>query len=61
MLLEEIIREQIEINKKNAIEEIQNEKLIPAMWSISTLIDLKAQEGLLKRIKQDEEGEQMKI
>lgn len=43
------IRKQIEINKKNAIEEIQKENMVPAMWSISSLIDLKAQEGVLKR------------
>lgn len=44
------LREQIEINKKNALEEIEKEQMIPAMWSISTLIDLKAQEGLLDEI-----------
>ena len=45
------LREQIEINKKNALEEIEKEQIIPAMWSISALIDLKAQEGLLDEIK----------
>ena len=45
----EKLREQIEINKKNAIEEIQKEQMIPAMWSVSRLIDLKAQESALKR------------
>ena len=40
---------QIEINKKNAIEEIQKENMVPAMWSISSLIDLKAKESVLKR------------
>lgn len=45
-----MIREQIEINKKNAIEEIQKENMVPAMWSISTLIDLKAKEGVLNAI-----------
>lgn len=44
------LREQIEINKKNALEEIEKEQMIPVMWSISTLIDLKAQEGLLNEI-----------
>lgn len=43
------IRKQIEIEKKNAIEEIQEENMVPAMWSISSLIDLKAQESVLKR------------
>lgn len=46
----EKLREQIEINKKNAIEEIQKETMVPAMWSISNLIDLKAQESVLKRL-----------
>lgn len=46
--LKEIIK-QIEINKKNAIEEIQKENMVPAMWSISALIDLKAKESVLKR------------
>lgn len=44
------IREQIEINKKNALEEIQKEEMVPAMWSVSALIDLKAQEGILNEI-----------
>lgn len=46
----ENIREQIEINKKNAIEEIQKEQMIPAMHSITALVDLKAQELLLNEI-----------
>ena len=46
----EQLREQIEINKKNVLKEIENESLIPAMWSISNLIDLKAQENLLKEL-----------
>lgn len=50
----EQIREQIEINKKNAISEIEKEEIVPAMWSISSLIDLKAQENLLKRMKKEE-------
>lgn len=45
-----MIREQIEINKKNAIEEISKEHMIPAMHSITALIDLKAQELLLNEI-----------
>lgn len=49
----EKLREQIEINKKNAIEEIQKERMIPAMWDISTLIDLKAQESVLKKFKEE--------
>lgn len=45
----ELLREQIEINKKNALEEIEKEAMVPAMWSISKLIDLKAQEESLKK------------
>ena len=46
----ELIREQIEINKNNAIEEIQEEQMIPAMHSLTALVDLKAQELLLNEI-----------
>ena len=46
----EELRKQIEINKKNALAEIEKENLIPAMWSISSLIDLKAQEIILKKL-----------
>lgn len=51
-LLEEL-RKQIEIYKRNAIQEIEKEQIIPAMWSISSLIDLKAQESILNRLKED--------
>ena len=44
------LRKEIEINKKNAIEDIEKENIIPAMWSISTLIDLKAQEVVLSEV-----------
>ena len=44
-----LIRENIEANKKNAIAEIEREQMIPAMWSVSALIDLKAQEGVIKK------------
>lgn len=49
----ERLREQIEIHKKNIIEEIQKEQMVPAQHSLSALIDLKAQESLLKRINED--------
>ncbi len=49
----EELRKQIEINKKNALEEIQKEQMVPAMWSISRLIDLKAQESVLKESFED--------
>ena len=45
----EKLREQIVINKKNVMEEIQKEQMVPAMWSVSKLIDLKAQESALKK------------
>lgn len=41
---------QLEIYKKNAIENIQKEAMIPAMWDVSALIDLKAQLGAIDRI-----------
>lgn len=44
----EKLRGEIEVNKKNALEEIQKEDMVSAMWSISRLIDLKAQESVLK-------------
>ena len=50
----EKLREQIEINKKNALEEISKEQMIPAMHSVTRLIDLKAQEGLINRIKEED-------
>ena len=46
----ELIRNQIEINKRNAIDEIQKEQMIPAMHSLTALVDLKAQELLLNEI-----------
>lgn len=45
-----LIREQIEVNKKNALKEIQKEEIIPAMHSLTALVDLKAQEGILSEI-----------
>lgn len=46
----ELIRNQININKKNAIREIQEEQMIPAMHSLTALVDLKAQELLLNEM-----------
>ena len=43
----ELIRNQININKKNAIQE---EQMIPAMHSLTALVDLKAQELLLNEM-----------
>ena len=51
-LKEELIKT-IETHKKNAIENIRKEAMIPAMWDISTLIDLKAQLGTLNKIEKE--------
>ena len=51
----ENLRKHIEIHKSHALEEIQREEMVPAMWSISSLIDLKAQESLLKRQIEEED------
>ena len=47
------LKEQIEINKANAIKEIEKGEMVPAMWSISTLIDLTAQLGALDKFKKE--------
>ena len=46
----EKLRKEIELNKKNAIEQVTKENMVPAMWSISRLIDLKAQEKVLSEV-----------
>ncbi len=52
----ELINNQIEIYKKNAIEEIQNEEMVPATSNVAMLRDLKEQQLLIKQIlKEDEE------
>lgn len=48
--LKEILREQIDLKKKSAIENIGNENMVPAMWDIAELIDLKSQIKLLDDI-----------
>ena len=50
---DELLRE-IEIYKKNAIEHITKESMIEAMWDVSILIDLKAQLGIIEKIKEEE-------
>lgn len=47
------LRNQIELKKKRAIENIQEEKIVPAMWDLSELIDLKAQLSALEKVKED--------
>lgn len=49
----EALKKQIEYKKTEAIEKIKKEEMIPAMWDVSELIDLKAQLGILNRLKED--------
>lgn len=51
----ELINNQIEIYKKNAIEEIQKEQMIPATSDLLMLRDLKEQQLLIKRLLDEEE------
>ena len=50
-----MINNQIEIYKKNAIEEIQKEQMIPATSDLLMLRDLKEQQGLIKKLLDEEE------
>ena len=51
----DLINNQIEIYKKNAIEEIEKEQMIPATGDLLMLRDLKEQQGLIKRLIDEEE------
>ena len=51
----ELINNQIEIYKKNAIEEIQNEEMVPATSNLAMLRDLKEQQLLINQMLEDEE------
>ena len=51
----DMINSQIEIYKKNAIKEIEQEEMIPATSDLLMLRDLKEQQGLIKRLIDDEE------
>lgn len=51
----DLINNQIEIYKKNAIEEIKKEEMIPATSNLLMLRDLKEQQGLIKRLLNEEE------
>ena len=46
----EIINSRIEIYKKNAIEEIEKEEMIPATGSLLMLRDFKERQGLLEEL-----------
>ena len=50
-----LINNQIEIHKKNAIEEIEKEEMIPATISLLMLRDLKEQQLLIKSVLEEEE------
>lgn len=47
------LKNQIELKKKSAIENIQEESMVSAMWDVSELIDLKAQLSALEKVKED--------
>lgn len=51
----ELINNEIEIYKKNAIEEIEKEQMIPATSNLLMLRDLKEQQLLIKRLLDEEE------
>lgn len=51
----ELINNEIEIYKKNAIEEIEKEQTIPATSNLLMLRDLKEQQLLIKRLLDEEE------
>ena len=50
-----LINTQIEIYKKNAIENIEKEEMIPATSDLLMMRDLKEQQGLIKRLLEKEE------
>lgn len=50
-----LINNQIKIHKKNAIEEIEKEEMIPATISLLMLRDLKEQQLLIKSVLEEEE------
>lgn len=51
----DLINTQIEIYKKNAIENIEKEEMIPATSDLLMMRDLKEQQGLIKRLLEKEE------
>ena len=51
----DMINSQIEIYKKNAIKEIEQEEMIPATSDLFMLRDLKEQQGLIKNLLETEE------
>lgn len=51
----ELINNQIEIYKKNAIKEIEKEEMVPATSDLAMLRDLKEQQLLIKQILGEDE------
>lgn len=51
----DMVNSQIEIYKKNAIKEIEQEEMIPATSDLLMLRDLKEQQLLIKRLLDEEE------
>lgn len=51
----ELINNEIEIYKKNAIEEIEKEEMIPATGDLLMLRDLKEQQLLIKKLLETKE------
>lgn len=49
------VNKQIEIYKRHAIEEIEKEEMVPATSNLLMLRDLKEQQGLIKRLLDEEE------
>lgn len=51
----DLVNNQIETYKKNAIKEIKKEEIIPATSDLLMLRDLKEQQGLIKKLLDEEE------
>ena len=51
----DLVSKQIELYKKHVIEEIEKEEMIPATSDLFMLRDLKEQQGLIKRLLDEEE------
>lgn len=51
----ELINNQIEIYKKNAIKEIEKEEMVPATSNVAVLRDLKEQQLLIKQMLEENE------
>lgn len=52
----DMINQQIEIYKENAMEWLEKEDMIPAVCDVLLMRDLKEQQGLLKMLLESEEN-----